>query len=167
MQIRVFDAPTTKRGIVRVHNGAITDLAFASISGQTLLAASSADGRISVSHVVPPLATDVASDLAVHVVFCLQLEGDFMGVASAAPHGWRPLVVWHPEKAEFLVATRTSLLRINTLTVVQRQRRLGMECEGIAPDRLPEGTQGREALSVHERTDLTCKNESEFYNSKS
>jgi hypothetical protein len=152
VQIRVFDAPTTKRGIVRVHNGAITDLAFTSISGQTLLAASSADGRISVSHVVPPLATDVATDLAVHVVFCLQLEGDFMGVASAAPHGWRPLVAWHPEKAEFLVTTRTSLLRIDTVTVVQRQRSLGKECEEIAPNRLPEGMQRCTALPVYTQT---------------
>jgi hypothetical protein len=29
LQVHVFDTPMTKRGIVRVHNGAITDLAFA------------------------------------------------------------------------------------------------------------------------------------------
>jgi hypothetical protein len=155
MQIRVFDAPSTKRGIIRAHNSFITDLAFASISGQTLLAASSADGRISVSHVVPPLASDAATDLAVHVVLCLQLEGELLGKVSSAPHGWRPLVAWKPETAEFLVATGKYLLCVDTLAVVQRQRSQRKECEGVAPDRLPEGALHRHG-SLQEYSTTCC-----------
>lgn len=71
MQISSVGMLTTLRGIVRVYQGAITDLAFArSRDRQTLLASSSAAGQISASHIASLRRTHVA----VHAVFCPHLE---------------------------------------------------------------------------------------------
>jgi hypothetical protein len=123
----VFDAPTTKRGMVRGHGGLIADIAFQSVRGQTLLATVSLDGRLSISHVLAPTASDAdaaasaaQSDLTVRTVVTLQL-GDEYGpppVEGVEGGAYRPLLAWRPGRAELLVATRVYLLRLDAVALM-------------------------------------------------
>ena len=125
--MRIFDAPTTRRGMVRVHGGTIADIAFASVRDQVLLAAVSVDGCLSISHVRPPVppagsaaaAPAAEAELEVPNVVLLHLSGAYGPQGSSADGGvYRPRLVWRPGRAELLVATGAHVLRIDVVTVM-------------------------------------------------
>lgn len=132
--------------MVRAHNSPIADLAFTCVHGQTLLAATSVDGRVSIAHVVPPVAAETASDLAVHVAVCLQLgegltPGAWVPDSGGEPgQGFRPLVAWRPGCAEIVVATGSTALHVDVLAVMTRQRaQEAGPLETVMPDAFPGG----------------------------
>jgi hypothetical protein len=148
LQVRVFDGPTTRRGMVRAHGGAIADVAFTAVRGQVLLAATSIDGRISMSHVVPPdgaasspaAAAAAASDLSVNTVVALELGGAY-GPAAAQAEGasYRPRVAWRPGRAEVLVATGKHLLRVDAVALMCKPGDENAP-DLVTPEALPAGS---------------------------